>query len=208
MRLPGDTFAQRGHALAETLPLDFTQHQFRALRHRERIVHQGFGVIFLLVLDGLLDVRHRHAEAVLVTVFGGLHFDDIGDREQRQLAQTLAAHDRATFGRLAAVLHILVTTAIADAQVLSVQVFDGHADAVVLDLDPFVVRIDANLHARRIRIPCVGHRFGKDSGDVAIEVDAEVFEDVEIDGHLELVVRPLHSSPPRYRPGAPHSTKY
>src|SRR5690606_35084420 len=72
----------------------------------------------------------------------------------------------------------------ADAQILAVQVIDGHANAVVFDLDPFAVRIDTNLHARRIRIPCVGNRLGQDCSDVAIEIDAEMFEDVKIDGHL------------------------
>ena len=82
-------------------------------------------------------------------------------------------------------LRVLVTAAIADTQVLAVQVIDGHADTIVLDLDPLAVWIDANLHARRIRVPGVGHRFRQDRGDVAVEVDAEMFEDVEVDGHLE-----------------------
>lgn len=56
-------------------------------------------------------------------------------------------------------LRVLVTAAIADTQVLAVQSIDGHADAIVLDLDPLAVWIDANLHARRIRVPGVGHRF-------------------------------------------------
>ncbi|MCY1401590.1 hypothetical protein D3C76_1485370 [compost metagenome] len=71
-------------------------------------------------------------------------------------------------------LRILIAAAIADAQVLTIQVIDRHADAVIFDLDPLIVRSYANLHTRCIRVPCISHRFGQDSGDVAVKVDAKM----------------------------------
>src|SRR5690606_23146251 len=64
--------------------------------------------------------------------------------------------------------------------------------------DPLVVGIDADRHGLGVRIPSVGDCLGEDGRDVAVEVDAEVVEDVEVDRHLERrdAVRLAHAASP------------
>src|SRR5690606_32617836 len=85
-KTPGKTLAQRSDAFAEPLTLDIAQHDFRSSRHRERTALQALRVVCTLFLHSLLDTRHAHAEAMRTPILGRLHFDDVGDREQRQFA--------------------------------------------------------------------------------------------------------------------------
>ena len=77
---------------------------------------------------------------------------------------------------------------VADAEILVVHFIDRHSYAVVDDLDAFPVPTEIDVNRPRVRVPSVGNGFGQDSGNVAVQVDAEVVEDTEVDRHLVFVM--------------------
>lgn len=78
---------------------------------------------------------------------------------------------------------IFVTPPITDSQVLAVHVVDRHTDAVIDDLDPTAFWVDFDVDGLRVGIPGVRDGLGQNGGDVAVEVDSDVVEHVQVYCH-------------------------
>ena len=78
----------------------------------------------------------------------------------------------------------VVTAAIAYAEIFLVHVGNGHPDAVILNLDYAAIGVETNIDDTRIGVPGVSDRLSQHRRDVAVEIDAQVIQDIQIDGHL------------------------
>ncbi len=118
----------------------------------------------------------------------GMNLNCVGNGEKRQLAETLPTHYGTSLRCCATGLLILVAATVADPKILGVHVLYGHSDTVVLDLDELVIRIYADLDSFRVGVPRVCDRFGQYGWDVAVKVDPEMIQDIQIHRHFVLVV--------------------
>ena len=107
----------------------------------------------------------------------------VRDREQRQLADSLAAHGRsASFGGWS---RLPVSPLVTHQQEAIDDLVPRHAASVVLDDDttPRLVQLDPNLPG--VRVPSVGDDLRQHRRNVAVEVEPEMLQDVQAQLHHE-----------------------
>lgn len=115
-----------------------------------------------------LQVRPHH-EAGPRPVLGRLDLDRLGDGEERQLADALAAHHVPTLRRLR---RLVLAPPVADEEEAVVEIALRHPDAVVAHGDASGVPIDVDGHRGGVGIPRAGDHLGDDRRDVAVEIEA------------------------------------
>ena len=140
-------------------------------------------VFTLVVFDGGLDVIEAHPQGGSRAVAARLDDDLVRDGEQRQLADALAAHRSPTLpgGRS----RLPGPPLVAHQQKAVDDLVPRHAASVILDHDaiPPLVHLDSNPPG--IRVPGIRDHFGENCGDVAVEVDTEMLQDIQAQSHHE-----------------------
>src|SRR5262249_48125369 len=119
----------------------------------------------------------------------------VRDREDRQLADALAAH----VGSVPAwrVGALTGTLFVPNLEELVVYFVIRHPPTIVGDDNELPVDLPFDGHRRRIGIPGICHQLREDRRRIAVEVDSQRFEHGHVDGHLEPVTRSfLHTLTP------------
>ncbi len=110
-------------------------------------------VVCLAIADSLLNRRDSHLESLRHHALApGVYGDLLRDREERQFANSLAAHHRPP---TCCLFTNITAPVITDSEKFVIDLIQNHADAVVTDRDRVFRNCD--LHLRGIGVPRVGY---------------------------------------------------
>lgn len=80
---------------------------------------------------------------------------------------------------------LFIATTISHGQETAVDLFWRHPHARIVDYDPVILPVPSHMYFIGVGIPCIRDDLGQNRRDVAVEIDAEMLQDVEADRQCE-----------------------